>query len=398
MEVGDSLEITIHRGTHQIGGCVTEIATSKTRIFIDLGDELPSDETSISEFEIGGVTTGERNCDAIFFTHYHGDHVGMISKVLPEIPMYIGESAKQIFEIYLKKVDSVNKKLVDRLSTYLPGSSVTVGDIKVTPFLVDHSAYDAYMLLIEAEGKRVLHTGDFRTHGFRGTKLLPMLEKHVGQVDILITEGTQISRSDYTTQTERQLQDQAKKMMKDKKYIFILCPSTNIDRIAAFYQAFFKVYPRGRYFICDQYQKEILDLVTKNGGTKTSLYRFDKVKVIGANLYEKMHERGFCMLVRANGNFKKILDLYKKEDILVIYSMWSGYLENERIANFLEGHEFEFLHTSGHATKEAIEAVIRTVQPKVGIIPIHCDKPKLILDLDIQSPLLFLEDGQKINL
>ena len=45
---------------------------------------------------------------------------------------------------------------------YLP---LKIGDMTLTPIRVNHSAFDSYMFLIEAEGKRVLHTGDFRTHG-----------------------------------------------------------------------------------------------------------------------------------------------------------------------------------------------------------------------------------------
>lgn len=31
------MNITIHRGANQIGGCITEIATEKAKIFIDFG-------------------------------------------------------------------------------------------------------------------------------------------------------------------------------------------------------------------------------------------------------------------------------------------------------------------------------------------------------------------------
>ena len=47
-----------------------------------------------------------------------------------------------------------------------------IKEITITPYLIDHSAYGAYMFLIEIEGKRILHTGDFRNHGYKG-KLLP---------------------------------------------------------------------------------------------------------------------------------------------------------------------------------------------------------------------------------
>ncbi len=36
------MQIRIYRGTHQIGGCVTEIKTNNAKIIIDMGEELPS--------------------------------------------------------------------------------------------------------------------------------------------------------------------------------------------------------------------------------------------------------------------------------------------------------------------------------------------------------------------
>ncbi len=36
-----AIEDKIYRGTHQIGGCITEITTEKTRIIIDFGTVLP---------------------------------------------------------------------------------------------------------------------------------------------------------------------------------------------------------------------------------------------------------------------------------------------------------------------------------------------------------------------
>ena len=42
---------------------------------------------------------------------------------------------------------------------------VEIGPFRVTPYLVDHSAFDAYALLVEADGKRVFYSGDFRGHG-----------------------------------------------------------------------------------------------------------------------------------------------------------------------------------------------------------------------------------------
>lgn len=35
------MKITIHRGLEQIGGCITEISTETSRVFIDMGQNLP---------------------------------------------------------------------------------------------------------------------------------------------------------------------------------------------------------------------------------------------------------------------------------------------------------------------------------------------------------------------
>lgn len=43
------MKITMHRGIDQIGGCITEIATEKSRILIDLGQNLPDGEDVVDD-------------------------------------------------------------------------------------------------------------------------------------------------------------------------------------------------------------------------------------------------------------------------------------------------------------------------------------------------------------
>ena len=168
------MQIKVYRGTHQIGGCITEIKTSAARIIIDMGAELPSATTATKLLEIDGVTCGTPNCDAVLFTHYHGDHVGMYEKILPDIPVYMGSAAKRIYAVVQnalkKKLDKGSPDIVEKFREYAIGKPLKFGDIKVTPYVVDHSAFDAYMLLIEAEGKRILHTGDSACTAHAGIK------------------------------------------------------------------------------------------------------------------------------------------------------------------------------------------------------------------------------------
>lgn len=396
------MKIIIHRGSHQIGGSVTEIYTEKTRIFIDMGSELPDEDGNIptETLSIDGVTKGDIRCDGIFFTHYHGDHIGMLSQIMPDVPMFMGEAAKEIYCALQKRISPGLVPTIERIKTFAPGVKVELGDIAVTPFMVDHSAFDAYMFLVESDGKRILHTGDFRAHGFRGKSLLPVLNKYIGQVDILLTEGTMLSRDDSYSISEHDLQQQARDLLKKYKYVFVICASTNIDRIASFHEAT----PRGKYFLCDSYQKDIIEIARKHGEKHTSLYAFKKALVYGKGLEEKAERLGFCMMVRANKKFCEIMQRYKEHhnsDCFVIYSMWGGYLNqpNNMLKAMMEGFENTVtLHTSGHATHKAIRDVCNAVCPTQAIIPIHSSNPAGLESLGLSHPIRYLKDREVFTL
>ena len=122
--------------------------------------------------------------------------MGLMDMVNPDIPLYMGKASKEILKRLNNRTRKFPVELVERNRTFEAPQTIVIGDIAITPLFVDHSAYDAHMFLIEADGKRVLHTGDFRNHGFRGKGLLPTLRKYVGKVDALICEGTTLNRPD----------------------------------------------------------------------------------------------------------------------------------------------------------------------------------------------------------
>ena len=50
------MNIKVHRGLNQIGGCITEIWTNTSRVFIDFGQNLPGNgELTTSEQDFGMV-------------------------------------------------------------------------------------------------------------------------------------------------------------------------------------------------------------------------------------------------------------------------------------------------------------------------------------------------------
>lgn len=372
------MEIIIHRGTHQIGGCVAEIQSEKgTRIAVDIGENLPSaDEKKKTKLEIEGLTKeGKKNFNAVFVTHYHGDHIGLFNQVLKNVPIYVGRISKEIYQILegrlvKAKIDTrQNLERICQFKTYQSFKKVTIKDITITPIEVDHSAFSAHMFLIECDGKKVLHTGDFRLHGQRGKAVLPALKKYVGEVDVLICEGTTLSRKREETITEWKLQKEMENIFRKKPYTFIMCSSTNIDRIAAIHKAALKA---KRLMICDKYQKDVLMYI--DSIAKSSLYKFKgKVLSYDDNIVQLMRQRGFVMLVRMN-NYATKKAIKQFPDNTFIYSQWKGYLEEKGMKDFVP-ENYIYLHTSGHADFEAIKKVIQVVKPKM-LIPIHSEKPE----------------------
>ena len=214
------LKIIIHRGTHQVGGIATEIRTETTRILIDMGDELSLDPGFISSpLNIPGVTDTNGTCDGVFFTHYHGDHTGQMTRIRPEIPLYAGALAKDVMRMSAEHSYHKDQALCDRIETihtFTGGEELVIGDIRITPWSIDHSACDSYLFLIEADGKRILYTGDFRLHGVRGNALPKILRK-IGKVDTVITEGTTVSRQGNNMPTEWDLQRQLREYLRQYK-------------------------------------------------------------------------------------------------------------------------------------------------------------------------------------
>lgn len=400
------MTVTIHRGTHQIGGCVTELSTKTTRILIDFGSPLPGSLRQ-EELRLPGVTEPGRPCHGVFFTHYHGDHMGQIGQILPSVPLWMGETTRDVALALSRRLEQVPgtdsarvSTALERANTFRPGVPVMVGDIRITPLLADHSAFDAYMFLVEAESRKILHTGDFREHGPRGKALPAVLRHYVGQVEWLICEGTNLSRPQRSAMTEFDLGKRARRLMEKHRHVFVLCSSTNIDRIAVLSHCA----PRRRPVVCDGYQKEVLNIVEAHSGHRSSLYRFHRVILYwegNVKLHRWMEEQGFVMFVRANDRFRQWMEPYR-EDCVVLYSLWDGYLEgpntDPRLLEFLEGYPLVKLHTSGHAGVETIKAVCRIVSPRQGIIPIHGETPEAFRALAPRARVVCLEDGQAIEL
>ena len=394
------MKLCIHRGTHQIGGIAAEISTASTRILIDMGDELSLDPNFVSApLNIPGVTDGNGHCDAVLFTHYHGDHTGQMLRICPEIPIYAGALAKDIMRLSAERGGQKNEALcrrIETIQTFSPGKPFLIGDIQITPFCIDHSACDSYMFLIEADGKRLLYTGDFRLHGVRGNVMDKILDRRIGTVDVVVTEGTTVSRSEHEVVTEWDLQKRVKAYLRQYKYVFVLCATTNLDRIFALARAV----PRGKYCICDDYQKMLVETVSKHWSGISSFYEMPKLLSFKHHPPARFAELGGLMFVRANSKFGAIIRQYDPAQSILLYSMWDGYRTkpDSTIPEFLSlTGTWAELHTSGHASPDDLRHVIEKADPEI-VIPMHTDAPQKMQTLCQNRKVILLKDREELLL
>lgn len=409
------MRITIHRGIDQIGGCITEIESKKgTKILIDLGHNLPEgDAPAVDKYdnpqELGRLLRGVSH---IFYSHYHGDHLGFEAKVPKEIKQHIGELSLQMvttLKSHMTHADSLREyaeaslEALCRFEAYKPKITETYGDIQITPYPISHSAIDAYMFVIDCDGVRILHTGDFRDHGYHARELLNDVESDVGNIHVLITEGTMLSRNDIRLKSEECLQEDAYKLLSEYKYAFVLCSSMDADRLLSFFLASQRI-SKNRRFLADGYQVDQIKNIKQLPAPYDKLFAFPYGRDKDSEL-SRMKRHGFTMLVRCSESFEKRIDEIMhslnldSQKVLFVYSMFSGYLDKSRTGIYREKlyqfvHRYDWtverLHTSGHASKEALQAICEHINPSKAIIPIHKEKRGLLdkLSLKVDCPII----------
>ena len=430
------MNIKVHRGLDQIGGCITEISTESSRIFVDFGQNLPGSGIVTTPQEdkemVEGIIAQNRKAnEAVFYTHGHQDHVGLFEYIPEDIPQYMSEGTKELLVIkydvlrtgaqfglqhlqgnscdeqaYNDAVSRLNEaeskvKLLERVKVWKRESpqsrlsvmlsrlkvwkktscnkpeSIVVGDIKVTPFFNCHSIYDSYMFLIEADGKRIWHTGDYRAHGYMGKGLFPTLKKYATDIDVLITEGTMLKRNEVCIH-EREVSKKMSSVMGKYKYVFVLASATDIERLATIKEAAKEV---GKdLYVWSLLLRKTMDFFTRREAKASKgLFSFNP-KIYNDYTRTKAKQKGMVMIVGISqkDRVKDLLARLPQEETILIYSTWDGYYKdpiqiemNPRYKEFRDMfHNVADIHTPGHADRKTIMEVIDTVSPK-EVICIH---------------------------
>lgn len=391
------MRLCIHRGTREIGGTCIEVESQDKRIVLDVG--LPLDASDASQMPlhpVRGFESPDNSLLGVLISHPHQDHYGLAHRLPKDITFLIGKAAEAILQaadlftpagLTLKNVIHLQHK-----------SPIHLGPFEITPFLVDHSAYDSYACLIEAEGKRVFYSGDFRNHG-RKSKLIDQLVADPPEADLMLMEGTTILRTDSQAYaTEDELVSHFVELIKATDGLTLVWASgQNIDRLVTLFKACRQA---KRTLVLDMYTSQILRSIGNQNlpqarwpGVKVFLpgsqrYRIFKEQRFDLSDYFKLYRifpeeipakaAGLVMLFRPS----MIRDLDGMKGLQIgrlICSVWQGYLNEERNQRLLDWTRSQSIpidhcHTSGHADLQALTA-LRDAFKDTPVIPVHTAAP-----------------------
>ena len=447
--------LTFYGGVHEIGGNKILLEDNGTRIFLDFGKSfgamnkyfagylVPRSVNGIGdylEFDIlpkleglyrhelldgTGITPCEPKFDGVLISHPHVDHIGCLSFIDENIPVYCGEITKLI-------IDAVEETAVGsgfgghRFQTFHTGDKLKIGSLMVEPIHVDHSVPGAYGYLIHTSSGVVAFTGDLRLHGIRKDMTEDFITRATQSKPVaLITEATRVMPNDTRQNySEEDVRSGIHKIISGTdKMVLATFYGRDLDRFKTFYAVAKEC---GRKFVISMKLAYLLLKVKAdakfqipdvlNDDTILVYARRKKSGEYDEKDYQKW-ERTFLEksvnseFVRSNPsrlifnldlfNFQELIDIRPDPGSHFIHSMSEPFSEedinDELMHTWLEHFKLEFhqVHASGHCSGAHIKELIQRINPKT-VIPIHTEYPDMVKGWAENT--LIVEKGRRYEL
>lgn len=393
--------------------CIEVASDDGTRVLLDLGmplyDERGEDypygtpQRPASELVEDGVLRdipgllghheGESPISAIILTHSHLDHYGLAHHAHPSIPVYASQGTLAILEV--GRVFFPDAALPVDLRVLPESEPLVIGSVSITPIPVDHAAPDSRALLVEADGERLLYSGDLRAHGRTGFRFENLLtDSRVVGADWLLLEGTTlgVGSGSHGMRSEQDVEESLLELAttESDKLIAVIASGQNLDRLVSCYRAAKRA---KRLLVVDPYQAYVLmrlaplsNAIPQFGwrDVKVTFAPHQVEKLKQAGMIELVYEMGReakvssdelaaepgRYLISARGSYgtSKLLNHVGADRIELVWSLWKGYWDREpnRLREWAsrENARTHFIHSGGHAWPDDLERLTKALSPQ----------------------------------
>jgi ribonuclease J len=447
--------VTIFGGLNEIGGNKILIEDKGTRIFLDFGKsfsaraefydwiEQPRIANGVGDLlalgllpELSGIyredllklagrsSREDRSVDAVVLSHAHADHADYISFLREDIPIWMGETTKDIIESLEEdrnsklefEITEFKKRPADRkvpplgreIKTFTTRSGkFQIDSVEIEPVHVDHSLPGCYGFIVTTSDSTLVYSGDLRMHGNKPEMTQEFIERAKDSHPLLmLCEGTRIDQN--TSSSEKDVHDYCLNQIRNasNSFVFVYHSSRDVDRFTSFYKIAAATGRRlvvslgiAKYLLSLGKRESSLELPKpkdpaiviykpreKSGTYADSDYDKDDIE------YFKTYEFFTAEEVRKNPSkvivmlgsrqMDELIDIKPRGGIYLHSSSEpfneEGEIDERRTQNWLDRFGLQRVqsHCSGHASGPDLTSIVSTISPKT-VVPIHTEHPEL---------------------
>lgn len=359
------------------------------------------------------------NLDGILLSHGHLDHVGYLSFINEQIPVYLSQETKIVLEAYniIKQPTLENEILEVSVPHELPAKerqkkkrhfeTITkqkpfwIKNLEIIPLFVDHSIPGALMYFIRGS-KNILYSGDFRLSEIPEKQLKTVYDfLRKQKIDAFLCEGTRVQ--DQIVLKEKDVFLKANQIIKNISGLVIadysladitrfntlnLLAKTNRRKIALPFNYFaYLSILKEKGLNIPEFENIVLYEKKKGSLRAWEKDLLKKYPYIDANEIRK-RQRDYLVILNfyqiqelidfrpdENSYFLRAITEPHSEESEISEDRFANWVKHFKMQGLTKEGKFERAHISGHISGKEIEEFISKIKPDL-VIPIHTEHPE----------------------